>query len=220
MRVVLLGPPGAGKGTQAVLLKERLKNMYLSSGDILREAVKRDDPIGQEANRYMRAGALVPDDLVAGLILQHLRKFEKNESFVLDGFPRTREQACVLDARLSEENQAAIDLVVDFEMPEGKIIRRLAGRRICTGCGAIYHTQKLKPKRSGVCDRCGGRVEVRSDDQPGTIRRRLKVYREQTQPLLDFYKTQGKLRNLSGDLEIEDQYQALVDLLRKEGLIG
>ncbi len=219
MRVILLGPPGAGKGTQAVLLKERLGLMELSSGDLLREAVKRKDPIGREAVRYMQIGALVPDEMVVGLILQHLGRFQKDQSFVLDGFPRTEDQARALERRLAEENQAPMDLAVDFEMPEEKVIQRLAGRRICAACGAIYHAETLPSRRPGICDRCGGRLEVRGDDQLETIRRRLRVYRDETQPLLNFYQAQGKLRKLSGDLEIEEQYQALVNLLRAEGLL-
>ena len=220
MRVILLGPPGAGKGTQAVLLKERLGIMELSSGDLLREAVKRGDPTGREAGRYMQAGALVPDEMVVGLILKRLGEFEKDQPFVLDGFPRTVNQARVLERRLNEEGQAPIDLVVDFAIPEGEVVSRLAGRRICKACGAIYHMERLPPRRPGVCDRCGGELEMREDDRPETIRRRLVVHRDQTRPLLDFFRSQGKLRSLRGDLDVEDQYQALRDLLRTEGLIG
>ncbi len=219
MRLILLGPPGAGKGTQANLLAERYGMTSLASGDILRDAIRRGDPIGRQASQYVESGALVPDDLVTGLILQRLDGLSKEESFVLDGFPRTEAQARVLDERLAERGHSPVDVVVDFEIPEEKIVRRLAGRRICETCGANYHLEKKVPRQPGRCDRCAGALQMREDDRPETIRRRLSVYHEQTEPLLKFYRAQGKLRVVPGDLEIEDQYRALLDVLKRERLV-
>ncbi len=219
MRLILLGPPGAGKGTQATLLAQRHGTTSLASGDILRDAIRRGDPIGRKASRYVESGALVPDDLVTGLIFQRLDGLGKEESFILDGFPRTESQARVLDARLMEKGQSPVDLVVDFEISEEKIVRRLAGRRICGACGASYHLEKKAPRREGACDSCAGGLRIREDDRPETIRRRLLVYHEQTEPLLKFYRAQGKLQVVPGDLEIEDQYQALLELLKRERLV-
>ncbi len=219
MRAVFLGPPGAGKGTQGELLSKRLGIRCLASGNILREAIRNGDPVGKKAVGLMEQGALVPDQLVTDLILKRLEPLGSGDSFVLDGFPRTEAQALALDARLAQRGQPAIDVAVDFEIPADKIIRRLAGRRICRGCGANYHLENLPPKRPGVCDRCGEGLESRQDDQPETIRKRLVVYHDETEPLLSFYRAQGKLRAVRGDLEIEEQYKAVVDLLKKEDLL-
>ena len=177
-----MGPPGAGKGTQGELLSERLGTHCLASGNILREAIRNGDPVGKEAVRLMEQGSLVPDKLVTALILKRLEPLGANDSFVLDGFPRTEVQARALDSRLAERAQPPIDVAVDFEMPAEKIIRRLAGRRICKGCGANYHLQNLPPKKPGACDRCGGELQSRADDEPETIRKRLVVYHEETEP--------------------------------------
>ncbi|MBI3322340.1 MAG: adenylate kinase [Candidatus Omnitrophica bacterium] len=219
MRAVFLGPPGAGKGTQGELLSKRMKLQCLASGNLLREAIRNGDPIGKQAARHMEEGWLVPDQLVTDLILQRLEPLKRQDPFVLDGFPRTEAQARALDERLEQRGQPGIDVAVNFEMPADKIIRRLAGRRICEGCGANYHLQKLPPKTSETCDLCGGRLRVRQDDEPETIRRRLVVYHDETEPLLQFYRDQGKLRSVRGDLEIEEQYQAVVNLLKKEALL-
>lgn len=219
MRLVFLGPPGAGKGTQAELLTERRKVKTLASGHILREAIKNGDPIGREAARCMEVGVLVPDQMITELILKRLEKVEPGESFVLDGFPRTESQARALDQWLAQRKQPAIDLAVDFEISTEAIIRRLAGRRICKGCGANYHLQNLKPKRPGVCDRCGQPLTTRADDHLSTIGNRLTVYHQETEPLLSFYRSQQKLRAVPGDFDIEDQYRALGSLLEKERLL-
>lgn len=218
MRLVFLGPPGAGKGTQAELLSERRKVKALASGNILREAIRNGDPIGREAARCMANGVLVPNGLVTDLILGRLRPVGPVDSFVLDGFPRTVSQAQALDAWLQERNQPGIDLAVDFEIGADAILRRLAGRRICKKCGANYHLQNLPPNREEICDRCGGELGTRSDDDPGTIPKRLVVYHEETEPLLSFYRAQGKLRTVPGDLAIEAQYGAVTELLRGERL--
>ncbi len=219
MRLIFLGPPGAGKGTQALLLLQRHGVISLASGDILREAIRGNEPIGQEADRFMKAGQLVPDELITGLMLDRLGKLAKNQSFVLDGFPRTKDQALALDGWLVEHRHEPVDRVIDFEMDEERILERLEGRRICRTCGASYHMKNLVPKRPGVCDHCGELLQVRPDDQPETIRRRFAVYHRQTEPLLKFYGDQGKVRPVPGDLEIEAQYQALIELLKKERLV-
>ena len=219
MRLVFLGPPGAGKGTQAALLLQRTGTISLASGDILREAIRRNDPIGRQAQQSMENGALVPDEIVTELILQRLGTLDKDPSFVLDGFPRTESQARALDVWLARSGHKPIDQVVDFDISEEKIIRRLAGRRICSGCGASYHLQNLPPLKPGACNRCSGRLQLREDDQPDTIRKRLAVYHRQTEPLLKFYKAQGKLQVVPGDLEIEAQYQALLEMLKTKHLV-
>ena len=220
MRLIFLGPPGAGKGTQASLLLQRYGMVGLASGDILREAIRRNDPVGRQAHQAMENGVLVPDGMITQLILQRLETLGKDQSFVLDGFPRTESQARALDLWLVRSEHKPIDRVVDFDISEEKIIRRLAGRRICGGCGASYHLENLRPHKEGICNRCGGALRLREDDGPETIRRRLAVYHQQTEPLLKFYRMQGKLRVLPGDLEIEAQYQALVDLLKAEHLVA
>ncbi len=220
MRLIFLGPPGAGKGTQSLLLLQRHGVISLASGDILREAIRGNEPIGKEADRFMKAGQLVPDDLITGLMLDRLGKLAKNQSFVLDGFPRTKDQALALDAWLIEHRHKPVDLIIDFEMDEDKILKRLEGRRICRTCGASYHMKNLVPKKPGQCDHCGELLQVRPDDQPETIRRRFVVYHRQTEPLLEFYGSQKKVRPVPGDLEIEAQYQALVEVLKKERLVA
>ena len=219
MRLIFLGPPGAGKGTQAALLLQRYGTVALASGNILREALRRGDPIGRQAHQYMESGALVPDEVITELILQRLETLGKEQSFVLDGFPRTETQAKALDVWLGQYGHKPIDRVVDFDISEEKIVRRLAGRRICGGCGASYHTENLPPRREGFCNRCGGELRMREDDRPETIRTRLVVYHRQTEPLLNFYRNQGKLRVVPGDLEIEAQYEALLQLLKSEQMV-
>ena len=200
------------------MLFERRKVRALASGNILREAIRNGDPIGQEAARCLREGVLVPNGLVTDLILSRLQPIGPGDSFVLDGFPRTVSQAQSLDAWLQQRNQPGLDLAVDFEIAADAVLRRLAGRRICRKCGANYHLQNFPPKRGGRCDRCGGELGKRSDDDPETIPKRLVVYHEETEPLLSFYRAQGKLRTVPGDLAIEAQYDAVMDLLQRERL--
>lgn len=219
MRLILLGPPGAGKGTQALFLSERHGIPYMASGEILREAIRQGDPIGKQAQGAMEAGSLVPDRVITDLMLQRLSQFGPEQPFVLDGFPRTEAQATELDRWLAQNRQKPVDRVIDFEISENRVVRRLAGRRICRKCGANFHLENLKPRQPGICDRCGGELQVRSDDQPETIRKRLAVYHDETEPLLRFYRAQGKLREAPGDLAIEEQYQELMKLLRKEQLL-
>ena len=219
MRLIFLGPPGAGKGTQASLLLQRYGTVALASGDILRESLRRGDPIGKQAHHYMENGTLVPDEVITELILQRLATLGKEQSFVLDGFPRTEGQARALDQWLEKSGHKPVDRVIDFDISEDRIIRRLAGRRICGGCGASYHTENLPPRREGFCNRCGGELRMREDDRPETIRNRLSVYHKLTEPLLTFFRGQGKLRVVPGELEIEAQYEALLQLLKSEQMV-
>jgi adenylate kinase len=219
VRLVFLGPPGAGKGTQGALLSERQGVEILVSGDLLREAVRNGDPIGREVARCMKQGALVPDSMITELILARLGPLGPGETFVLDGFPRTESQAKVLDDFLTQRGQPGVDRAVDFKISAESIIRRLAGRRVCRGCGATYHLRNLPPWQPGICDRCGDQLKTRSDDDPATIGNRLEVYHRETEPVLSFYRAQGKLRAVSGELDIEEQYEALLALLRQEGLM-
>lgn len=219
MRLIFLGPPGAGKGTQAELLSERHGVAHLSSGDLLRHSARREDPVGRQMSEMMQAGSLVPDSVVTGLVLSRVEELGKQHSFVLDGFPRTVEQARALDAKLKEKFYSPIDLAVDFEIADRAVAARLAGRRVCERCGANYHVTRLPPRREALCDSCGGSLVRRADDQPETIQKRLSVYQEETLPLLHFYQGQGKLKKVPGDLQVEEQYHALVALLKGEQLV-
>ncbi|MCM8811903.1 MAG: adenylate kinase [Candidatus Omnitrophica bacterium] len=218
MRLVFLGAPGAGKGTVASLLEERLGISHLSSGDLLREALRKGDSLGTEASRYMKAGVLVPDDLICGLILNRIERLGNNCSFVLDGFPRTKEQAEAIDSLFRQKGHKPVDLAVDFQIAPAVVVERLAGRRVCETCRINYHVTRIPPRRPGVCDRCGSSLITRPDDRPETIRKRLEVYEAETGPLLDFYRSQGKLRTIPGDQEVEEEYGALMGLLKEEGL--
>jgi len=196
-RVVLLGPPGAGKGTQAKLLEQEFGAVQISTGDILRKAVANQTPLGKQAGDYITRGALVPDDVIIDLIAERLQKQDCAKGFLLDGFPRTIPQAESLDAILKK---LALNLnsVLSVQVPREVIIERLAGRRTCRKCGALGHVVFDPPKQAGVCDRCGGELFQRDDDQEETIANRLKVYEAQTAPLVDYYRRQGTLREIDG----------------------
>jgi len=216
VRLVLLGPPGAGKGSQAEVLSERLKLVRIATGDLLREAVRAKTPLGLQADTYMQRGELVPDALVTAMVLERLPAMVA-QGFVLDGFPRTEGQAVELDAALARLG-TPLDLVLDFETTPAMIEWRLAGRWICRPCSINYHATNRPPARPGVCDRCGGPLEQRADDRPETIAQRLRVYQTQTAPLLAYYRTRGVLRAVDGNLAVETLYQELVELFRRERL--
>ena len=199
MKLILLGAPGAGKGTQAEVICEELKIPAISTGNIIREAVKNGTPMGAKAKTYMEKGALVPDDVVIGIIKERLVQDDCKGGFILDGFPRTVPQAEALDAM-----GVAIDRVVEISVPDEAIGKRLGGRRVCGSCGSSYHMEHKPPKQEGVCDKCGGELILRKDDQPETIRDRLKVYHDQTEPLKDFYQGKGILRVVDGQAGIEN----------------
>jgi adenylate kinase len=196
-RVVLLGPPGAGKGTQAKLLQETFAACQISTGDILRKAVAEQTRLGKEAAQYIDRGALVPDDVIVGLVAERLKEKDCEKGFILDGFPRTIPQAESLDAML-RDMRLSLNRALSVQVPRSVIIERLAGRRSCKNCGALAHVVFSPPKKEGVCDRCGGELYQRQDDKEETVAHRLKVYEQQTAPLVDYYRRRGLLREIDG----------------------
>ena len=196
-RVVLLGPPGAGKGTQAKLLEQEFGAVQISTGDILRKAVADQTPLGKQAEDFIKRGALVPDDVIINLIAERLQQKDCAKGFVLDGFPRTIPQAQSLDVIL-KRLALSLNCVLSVQVPREVIIERLAGRRTCKKCGALSHVVFEPPKKAGVCDRCGGELFQRDDDRESTVANRLTVYEAQTAPLVDYYSRQGALREIDG----------------------
>ena len=203
MRLILLGPPGAGKGTQAKMLKEKFEIPQISTGDILRQAVKDNTELGARAKIVMDAGQLVPDNIVMGLIKERIRQEDCKTGFILDGFPRNITQAEKLSETLQNMN-LAIDNVIDLEVDEGEVVERLTGRSTCSECGAMFHQVSRPPKVDEVCDSCGGKLEQRPDDNKETIEERLKVYSESTAPLKEFYSKQGSLKTVEAKGSIEE----------------
>jgi adenylate kinase len=197
VRVVFLGPPGAGKGTQADVLAAEAAVPHIATGDMLREAAAKGTPLGLAAKRYMDSGALVPDDVVIGLVGERLSLPDAERGWVLDGFPRTVAQAEALDTLLRERG-TDIERVVFFDVPRAELLRRLTGRRVCPQCGATYHLESAPPRHPGVCDRCGAALEQRVDDGEAAVAKRLDVYETQTAPLLDYYERRGVLSAIDG----------------------
>lgn len=208
MKIVLLGAPGAGKGTQGSVLSRNYKIAHISTGDILREAVKNQTPLGIKAKSYMDKGELVPDEVVTGIVAGRLSQDDVKKGFILDGFPRTLKQAVDLDKELKNIS-TGIDMVLYFEIPESLAIERLTGRRVCRDCGANYHIKNIPPKKEGVCDKCGGQIYQRRDDTLDTVKNRLKVYEEQTEPLIEYYTKKGVLKKVSGALDVNDLFKEL-----------
>jgi adenylate kinase len=207
MRLVFLGPPGAGKGTQARELAREWGVPHLATGDMLREAAAAGSRFGIEATRYMDQGALVPDDVIVGLMHERLAQPDAAKGFIVDGFPRTIAQAEALAALLEDTGQA-LDRVIFFDVREGELLRRLTGRRVCRGCQAVYQLVLAPPMRPGVCDKCGGELYRREDDSETTVRSRLEVYARQTSPLLDYYRRRGLLATVAGEGPIDAIRQA------------
>jgi adenylate kinase len=217
VRLVLLGAPGSGKGTQAKLLEEQHDIRQLSTGDILRKAVSEKTPLGQKAAGYMQKGELVPDEVILDLIGERLGGEEYRKGFVLDGFPRTIAQAEGLEALL-ERVGAKLDHVLFVNVPKPTIVERLSGRRTCKDCGGLYHVSLAPAKEAGRCDRCGGQLHQRDDDREETIKARLDVYEKQTAPLIDYYKKTGLLREIDGTGEVEEVQDRMVKALGPAGL--
>lgn len=212
MRIVLLGAPGSGKGTQAKLLVQRKGIPQVSTGDLLRAEVAQGSPLGRKAKAAMDAGELVSDEVVLGMIRRRLNESDARNGFILDGFPRNLAQGEALDELLQEIGQP-IDHAVHIKVSRGALMQRLTGRRTCESCGQMYNVYSSPPKREGICDRCGGRLLQRDDDNEETIARRLDVYQQQTEPLIGYYERQGKLVTVLGEGEVDDVFSRLMDVL-------
>jgi adenylate kinase len=216
MRLVLVGPPGAGKGTQAEFIASNLSVPKISTGDIFRANVSQGTPLGREAKRYMDSGGLVPDEVTINMVRERLVEPDAVDGFLLDGFPRTVPQAVALDKLLADAG-AGLDLVLELVVEPDEVIRRLSGRRTCHGCGKIWHVEFDAPVKEGVCDRCGGELYQRDDDKPETIAERLRVYERDTSPLVDYYGAQNKLVGIDATGPVEDVTVRAIDALRSYG---
>lgn len=212
MKVIMLGAPGAGKGTQAKMIAERYGVPHVSTGDMFRANIKNGTALGTEAKKYMDAGELVPDELTVRILLDRVAKDDCKNGYVLDGFPRTIPQAKVLDEALDKIGEQ-VDYAIDVDVPDENIIKRMSGRRACLSCGATYHIEHVPPKTADVCDQCGAALVLRDDDKPETVKNRLNVYHEQTQPLIAYYTEKGILRTVDGTLPMEEVFAAITAIL-------
>jgi adenylate kinase len=218
LNIIMLGPPGAGKGTQGRRLEEDFRLPYIATGDMLREAVREGTELGEKANGYMSRGDLVPDEVIIGVIVERIQEEDCRDGFILDGFPRTIPQAEALDSAFAELGRE-LTAVLLFEVSEEELLRRIAGRRSCVKAGHVYNIHYDPPKREGVCDQDGSRLEQREDDQEDKVRHRLQVYEEQTRPLTDYYEERGVLRRFQGSrppTEVHDHIRATLATLRLE----
>lgn len=212
MKIIMLGAPGAGKGTQAKKIADKYNVPHISTGDIFRANIKEGTELGKKAKTYMDQGLLVPDELVVDLVVDRVKNADCKNGYVLDGFPRTIPQAECLDKALAEMNDG-MDYAINVDVPDENIISRMGGRRACVGCGATYHIVNIPSKVEGICDRCGGELILRDDDKPETVKKRLDVYHEQTQPLIDYYTKKGIIKDVDGTMDMEDVFKAIVDIL-------
>ena len=212
MKIIMLGAPGAGKGTQAQMIADQYSIPHISTGDIFRANIKNGTELGMEAKKYMDQGLLVPDELTVRILLDRVAKEDCKDGYVLDGFPRTIPQAEVLEDALDKLGDQ-IDYAINVEVPDEHIIRRMGGRRACLSCGATYHIEHVPPKKEGVCDQCGQELVLRDDDKPETVKNRLRVYQEQTQPLIDFYTKRNVLKSVDGTQDMQDVFHAIIGIL-------
>ena len=211
-KIIMLGAPGAGKGTQAKQIAAKYGIHHISTGDIFRANIKNGTELGKKAKEYMDQGLLVPDELTCDLVMDRISQEDCKDGFVLDGFPRTIPQAEALDAALEKKGDK-MDYAIDIEVEDENIIRRMSGRRACLNCGATYHVVTIPPKKEGICDVCGSELVLRDDDQPETVKKRLDVYHEQTQPLIDYYKKQNILKSVNGMEPMETVFANIVAIL-------
>jgi len=212
MKIIMLGAPGAGKGTQAKMIADKYSVPHISTGDIFRANIKNGTELGMEAKKYMDQGLLVPDELTVKILLDRVAQEDCKDGYVLDGFPRTIPQAKVLDDELTKLGET-IDFAIDVNVPDENIINRMSGRRACLACGATYHIAHVPPKQEGICDRCGKELVLRDDDKPETVKNRLEIYHEQTQPLIDFYTEKGVLKTVDGTVPMNEVFNAIVAIL-------
>jgi adenylate kinase len=212
MKIIMLGAPGAGKGTQAKKLADKYQIPHISTGDIFRANIKNGTELGNKAKEFMDKGLLVPDELVVDLVIDRFKEEDCKKGYILDGFPRTIPQAEALDKALSDIGDS-VDFAVNVEVPDENIITRMGGRRACVGCGATYHVQFNPTKVEGVCDRCGKELILRDDDKPETVKKRLDVYHEQTQPLIDYYTNKGIIKEVDGTHDMNKVFDDIVDIL-------
>ena len=212
MKIIMLGAPGAGKGTQAKKIAEKYSIPHISTGDIFRANIKNGTELGMKAKTYMDQGLLVPDELVVDLVVDRVQQEDCANGYVLDGFPRTIPQAEALDNALNALGQK-MDYAINVEVPDANIVNRMGGRRACVGCGATYHLEFAPTKVEGVCDNCQGELILREDDKPETVQKRLNVYHEQTQPLIDYYTGKEIMVEVDGTVDINDVFQAIVNIL-------
>ncbi|MCR5771575.1 MAG: adenylate kinase [Butyrivibrio sp.] len=212
MKIIMLGAPGAGKGTQAQMICDKYNIPHISTGDLFRSNIKNGTELGKKAKEYMDKGQLVPDELTVELLLDRVAKDDCKDGYVLDGFPRTIPQADVLDKELTKLSDK-IDYAINVEVPDENIVRRMSGRRACLKCGATYHIEHIPPKQEGICDRCGSELVQRDDDKPETVQNRLSVYHEQTQPLITYYDGKNILKTVDGTKDMNDVFEDIVKIL-------
>ncbi len=212
MKIIMLGAPGAGKGTQAKMIAEKFNIPHISTGDIFRANIKNGTELGKKAKEYMDKGQLVPDELTVEILLDRVAKDDCQNGYVLDGFPRTIPQADVLDKELTKLGDK-VDFAINVDVPDENIVKRMSGRRACLKCGATYHIEHIPPKQEGICDKCGSELVQRDDDKPETVLNRLSVYHEQTQPLIEYYDNKKILKNVDGTKDMQEVFSDIVDIL-------
>ena len=212
MKIIMLGAPGAGKGTQAKQIADKYQIPHISTGDIFRANIKEGTELGTKAKSYMDQGLLVPDELVCDLVVDRVQQEDCRNGYILDGFPRTIPQAESLDRALAALGES-VDYAVNVEVPDENIVNRMGGRRACVGCGATYHLVYAPTKKEGICDTCGAELILRDDDRPETVQKRLGVYHEQTQPLIDYYSKKGILKDVDGTMDMGAVFQAITEIL-------